>query len=411
MSQVRRLEQIPAAQSIGTADQFALWQNGRTRVAQISDISDAILLSVLGAVDKQFVGLGRVDNTSDADKLLSSNVIGAALLGKAEAGLNSSIIGLSGLRQAQLKTIANLNFSEASGQLARGLIFDSSGSADTPSNFVMPSDKQFDFMGWRQTIQQTGGSKVSWLDFDLIVNGGRADAPGSPGSNAYFHIGNITNNGPGTVAGSYSRVTIGADNTGGNAIAFKGGATTRAGAGTVAGFQMSVDSYSPTKPVDYGYYLQSNDYGGFGYSPLNYGFIALKEIRIQQALVQGFNDGPGDCLRWLKPSDGSYLARIDKLGAATFTAVDVANGPTLRSDKLSMPEQGIVSLKNSAREYQIQAVSAGDYLRILVGGAASLFELRPQANSVSINIGGSLKNLQLKLGNTLTSSDSVVVAV
>ncbi|WP_143103711.1 hypothetical protein [Methylobacterium gossipiicola] len=271
-------------------------------------------------------------------------------------------------------------FSEASGVLGRGIIFDSGGSVDTPTTFTMPTDKQFDYMGWRQTIQQTGGSKVSWLDFDLVVNGGRADAPGVPGSNAYFHIGNITNNGPGTVAGSYSRVTIGTDNTGGNAIAFKGGVSTRPGAGTTAGFQMSVDSTSASKPVDFGYYLQSNNYGGFGYGSVNYGFLAMQNVHVEQALIQGFAGGAGDALRWLSVDGTTYLARIDKAGAASFTRLDIPNGPTLRSDRLTMPAQGIVSLPNANREFQFQGVDAGDRVRVTAGGVGEVISLDANQN-------------------------------
>ncbi|SFG88183.1 hypothetical protein SAMN05192565_1152 [Methylobacterium gossipiicola] len=279
-----------------------------------------------------------------------------------------------------IQTLKAPLFSEAAGVLGRGIIFDSGGSVDTPTTFTMPANKQFDYMGWRQTIQQTGGSKVSWLDYDLIVNGGRADAPGVPGSNAYFHIGNITNNGPGTVAGSYSRVTIGTDNTGGNALAYKGGVTTRPGAGLTAGFQMNIDTTSAAKPVDYGYYLGTNNYGGFGYAPLNYGFLAAQNIRIEQALVQGFAGGAGDALRWLSVDGTTYLARIDKAGTASFTRLDIPNGPTLRSDRLTMPVQGVVSLPNANREFQLQSVDAGDRFRVIAGGVGEVISLDANQN-------------------------------
>ena len=79
MSQVRRLEQIPAAQPVSASDQIAVWQGGRTRVAVVQDIVDAAAVSAAPLVSKQSIGLDLVDNVSDAGKALAGNPVGDAI--------------------------------------------------------------------------------------------------------------------------------------------------------------------------------------------------------------------------------------------------------------------------------------------------------------------------------------------
>lgn len=275
-------------------------------------------------------------------------------------------------------------FNEAFGVLGRGAIFDSAGVFPPPGGspgMVMPADKQFDYMGWRDTIQQNGGSKVSWLDYDLTINGGRSDAPGVAGSNAYALIGNITNNGPGTIASIYGRATVGAANTGGNAIAYKGGITTNTGAGITMGFQMQIDSMNASKPVDYGYQLDSNNYGGYGYGPLSYGFLATQNVRIQQALVQGTAGGPGDALRWLSADNSTYLAKINNDGSSLFQGVTVGNGGmNVSGTSVNLPVQGTVIWANANRNWQGQAVTTGDKWRLLAGGVGDALSVDANRN-------------------------------
>lgn len=103
MSQVRRLDQIPSANKIGSADQFALWQNGRTRVGVVADLVEAAAAGAVPLIPpptKADVGLGNADNTSDVQKPVSipqMNAIADALASRVSASLAPSAISTTAI--------------------------------------------------------------------------------------------------------------------------------------------------------------------------------------------------------------------------------------------------------------------------------------------------------------------------
>lgn len=144
MSQVRRLDQIPAANKIDPADQFALWQSERTRIARIQDMIDAASAGALAQIvlpTRVSLGIANVDNTSDATKALAGNPVGDAI-----KALRDSI----GISLALTGSLANAI------ALNAGPILIPAGSWPVTSNLIVPKGVKLRFNTGAQLVISAG---------------------------------------------------------------------------------------------------------------------------------------------------------------------------------------------------------------------------------------------------------------
>lgn len=149
MSQVRRIDQLPAAQDIGGADQVAVWQGGRTRVALVDDL--------LRTVSKTALGLDRVDNTSDAEKPIS-NAQAAALAAKANKADLGSAAGASITQLAAPNLFTNSDFTI--GTSAATLQPNDALDVVNVRGWVMQQSTITPFMSVKRTIAPGGGYAI-----------------------------------------------------------------------------------------------------------------------------------------------------------------------------------------------------------------------------------------------------------
>jgi hypothetical protein len=143
LSQVRRLDQIPRAKEIGPADEFTLWQDGRTRVSVIADIITASAGGAAALVPtptKATVGLALADNTSDAAKAAPGNPVGdaIALASKTAASPNVSFTqaGAGAVAQTAQNKFANVVEPEDFGAVGDGVANDSPAFAKASAALV-----------------------------------------------------------------------------------------------------------------------------------------------------------------------------------------------------------------------------------------------------------------------------------
>lgn len=265
-------------------------------------------------------------------------------------------------------------FDEASGVMARVVAFDNQGvTVVTPANTNLSFIRASQTSGAENLFTVGAGSVVACYEA-YMASSSSSDAT----SNMYQVIGQVTNNGPGTVKGLYGRGIVNPGCTG-TAMGLVGGVTTNASATplhtTVA--QLTADTVAGTN-VDEVIWVSSSQTNGFA----THGILFDSKISISSAFIKGFAVGNGDFLDLKNAAGSADLFRVDKTGAVISVA-DV-NGNTLTASSASngvQVSQSAVTRTAAAGNLSVTAGSTGT----LNLGAGAVFPLSITGSTATID--------------------------
>lgn len=138
MSQVRRLDQIPAAQVVDRADQIAIWQDGRTRIGAIADIVDGPIATALLAVPTALAAVNQAIAAVDANGSRTNAKLAPMPAATVKANIGSATGQPSDVLLTTLASPGN-PVGEGIGRTITGLGGDSSGGRNSTSAFAAAS--------------------------------------------------------------------------------------------------------------------------------------------------------------------------------------------------------------------------------------------------------------------------------
>lgn len=230
---------------------------------------------------------------------------------------------------------------------------------------TIPASKQYDILRFEGSVN--GGARFSPFNFDLTVTNT---------TNAYGVIGIIKNTGSGVTKAIYGRAQAQTGCTG-VVVGVVAGCTVDSGvvATDMYGVQISMDG-TGTPTVSAAVRIDTAEAN----RTIQNGILSMDIIRYSDAFIKGFNLGTGSFLKWQSATqvpfevdkDGAIYKRDATSGLTLFNVA--ANGET--SWGSTSAPQIVLHLYNGTRGYQIQAVTTGDYLRILADGIGDLVKFK-----------------------------------
>ena len=263
---------------------------------------------------------------------------------------------------------ATTTYDELAGTMARVLALDSNGDTLT-----IPANTQLNYIG----VRTNSGTVNSANNHDIGAGGevaaytfyNRSTAASNITSNMYGVIGAVYNAGPGTIKGLYGRAIA---ETGCTGVIVGGvlGANTVPGINIAAGLQMTFDTDSG-RAVDYAIWITSVTATT---TKINYG-ILLQDVAVQPggAGFQMSAKGTGDFLVLKNAAGNANLFAVNSLGKISSIA-------GIMSD-VYLDSQVVLALQNDVRSYQLQAITTGDYFRILAGAIGDILRIESNGNT------------------------------
>jgi len=118
------------------------------------------------------------------------------------------------------------------------------------------------------------------------------------------------------------------------------------------------------------------------------GIVFEQGMEVNDAWFQAsMGAGSGASARFLKLKDAAAaeLFYVDKLGHILTSGGATLNGAVTVGTSLALGSQVTASFNNTTRDYQLQAVTSGDYFRVLIGGVGDGLVLTANKN---LGVGG-----------------------
>jgi len=263
---------------------------------------------------------------------------------------------------------ATPSFDEATSTLARAIALDNGGTT-----VVVPAGTNANLVGARN-----GGSENNYTVGSAGVAAAytfyqRSTSASHSSSNNYGVIGAMYNAGPGTTKAIYGRAIAETGSTG-VVMGAVFGVNTVAGISNATAVQVTVDTDSGTQ-VDTGLLIDSNT----ATTAVIENAILVDDVAIPAggSVLRARAKGAGDFLTFTNAAGAANLFSVNSLGQ-----IDTIAGVTTT---LSLTEEVPLALNNATREYQLQAVNSGDYLRIIAGASGDALTVTSQLN---LGVGG-----------------------
>jgi hypothetical protein len=235
----------------------------------------------------------------------------------------------------------------------------------TSADVTVAASKQADLIYYGDTYDIGSGGIVHLMNANVT-----AKSTSHSSSNLRGPTITITNNGPGTTTGMYPRAIAGVGCTG-NIIAIKSGVQTRTGIAAAYTRQITndTDTSGTVEALDW---WTSNTATA---TTANYGLLADVKLSVATSFIQYASVGAGAFLTQKNSTAAADLFKISSAGIITECKGATFNGAVTMNTSLTMSSQVSQAYSNGTREFQAQAVTTGDFWRILVGGVGDGLKL------------------------------------
>jgi len=235
----------------------------------------------------------------------------------------------------------------------------------TGADVTVPASKQADLIYFSDTYDIGSAGIVHLFNANIA-----AKATSHSSSNLRGPTITITNYGAGTTTGTYPRVIAGVGCTG-DILAIKAGVKTITGIGAAYTRQITndTDSSGTLEALDW---WTSNTASA---TTANYGLLADVKLSVATSFIQYASVGAGAFLTQKNSTAAADLFKISSAGIITECKGATFNGAVTFNTATTTGSQIVHSFSNGTREFQAQAVTTGDFWRILVGGVGDGLKL------------------------------------
>jgi hypothetical protein len=235
----------------------------------------------------------------------------------------------------------------------------------TGSDITVAASKQADLIYYGDTYDIGSAGLVHLLNANIT-----AKSTSHASSNLRGPTVTITNNGPGTTTGMYPRAVAGVGCTG-DLFGIKSGVLTRAGIGTACTRQITndTDAGGTVYALDWWTSNTANP------TTATYGLLADTKLSVSTSFIQYSSVGAGAFLTQKNATNSADLFVLNSAGIITECKGATFNGAVTLNTQTTTGNQVAVAFSNGTREFQAQAVTTGDFWRILVGGVGDALKL------------------------------------